>query len=347
MSDYRARKGLAPPEFELRSTPGVVELRADNGSRRIVGTAVAYGKVSRPMRGMLEVFEPSAFKKSEGDGWPGVRSLLEHKPELLLASTDSGNLMITNSRNSLDYEAILPNTTAANDALALIDAGLLRHSSVGFLAYEDDFSTSDSGVPTRHVVAAQLTEASPVSNPAYWESTVGLLRSYAAFLGEDAEDVIRDGLAGNLRRYAVRTDNRGAPTPLEVANRMIKQDKGMSWQAAKARLEQKRPTFDPMADRARRLALMEHKMRIDADDIARLAEQRRQPQYYPQPDDTARQQAAQIMAEAIRRRLAQDAHDESVPVGFIDREAGSAKPLPQQLIYTPRPRPPKDGWLGP
>jgi hypothetical protein len=96
--------------------------------------------------------------------------------------------------------------------------------------------------------------------------------------------------------------------------------------------------------RRRTLALWQHRIKMDDLDIA--TQKTLGAPSYPQPDDTHRQQQAQIRQVAIARRMAQHAHEGGV--GFLDLEAAAAaaKRLPQQIIHTPPQPVPAGGWLG-
>lgn len=344
------------PEIERRAESSLIELRGRNGgSRRAGGTAMAYGHVSRQMPSFFEVFEPSAFRKSEQDGWPGVRSLIEHDPTKLLADTETKTLTLNNSKAALDYELVLPNTTIGNDALTNIETGLLRYSSVGFRTYQDDFTTTDSGAPLRHIVSAALDECSLTANPAYYSSTVGLrshagLRSYAEFIGEDPEEVIRDALAGELRRYTTRTDRAVAAPPTVVPHDENQEDRtmGITGEQAQRWLAAHREPATGIDGRtaAAKLDLMRRRWEIRESDaeIARVSAGSRR---YG-PDATAReaqlheQQAAAhssaVHAEAVRRRLRdlrEAGVDYEIPetpgIQWVHPPAGRDVPLPQDV----------------
>jgi HK97 family phage prohead protease len=218
------------PQSELRSTPRPVEKRA--GGRSVGGYAAVYSKPSRQMGAMLEVIEPRAFSKSAGDSFANVVATLEHSPRDLLGTVSAGTLAISLDNVGMEYTVALPETQAGNDCLALVARGDLRHSSFEFRCWEDDFTYNGGGPPVRHLNSVQVISVSPVSNPAYLDSSVGLrsyeagLRSFARFADADPDDVIRDAVAGvELRRYLERTDVSVPapvtvpPTPLAVAQR--------------------------------------------------------------------------------------------------------------------------------
>ncbi len=80
---------------------------------------------------------------------------------------------------------------------------------------------TDQGFPKRTLVAAQLVDVAPVNIPAYPDSSAGL-RSLAAHVGADYEEVRSLAAQDELRKFFVRTDGPGPAKPqtLGAAARM-------------------------------------------------------------------------------------------------------------------------------
>ena len=112
------------------------EVRAA-ANRRIVGTAVRYGDTAVLPGGVRERFEAGAFGDvSVADvvlNFGHVRS----RPLARTGGDGAGNLLLRDSRQSLDFEATLPATRDADDALELVRTGVLRGASVEFLPVEE------------------------------------------------------------------------------------------------------------------------------------------------------------------------------------------------------------------
>lgn len=125
--------------------PGDLDLRGV--SKRRVG-----GKLRYRSKGMLssgagrgpseralgEVIERGAFKFSaervkQPDNTDDIFALSSHDPTKPLASVRSGTMEVADGPDGLDFEATLPNTTAADDVLELIRTGIARGISFGFL----------------------------------------------------------------------------------------------------------------------------------------------------------------------------------------------------------------------
>jgi uncharacterized protein len=72
---------------------------------------------------------------------------------------------------------------------------------------------TDQNYPLRTLHEVQLVDVAPVLDPAYPDATAGL-RSLAAAMDAPLEDVATLAATDELRKFFVRTDNRGpAPKP--------------------------------------------------------------------------------------------------------------------------------------
>jgi hypothetical protein len=184
-------------------------------SRRIGGIAAPYNKPSRPLptaTPFIEVFESRSFAKSIGDGFAGVVANLEHAAHMLLGTVESRTLDIIDTPQGLDYTVHLGNNQASNDALDYVSRGLIRGSSITMHVYADHFEHRGAGLPTRHLEGVRLLAISPVSTPAYNDTTVSM-RSFATQFDADLDEVVADAKAGNLSRYFSDTH----PTHIDMA----------------------------------------------------------------------------------------------------------------------------------
>ena len=146
-----------PDEMEYR----YFEIRAEG--RRLSGVALVYGDTARTPFGE-EVFEAGAF----GD----VANLdvllnVQHQRSRPLARTGGGGLVLTDTPEALTVTADLPNTREADDALALVEAGILRGLSIEFGARRERQEGR-----RRIVQTALLGGLALVDRPAYPASTV-------------------------------------------------------------------------------------------------------------------------------------------------------------------------------
>jgi hypothetical protein len=117
----------------------------------------------------------------------------------------------------------LGNNSAANDALDYVSRGLIRGSSITMQVYADHFEHRGAGLPTRHLEGVRLLAISPVSVPAYNDTTVSM-RSFATQFDADLDEVVADAEAGNLSRYFGDTHPTHidmAPTPRSMKGNIV------------------------------------------------------------------------------------------------------------------------------
>ena len=156
----------------------------DMQKRTISGKAVVYNSVSRQIKDNTgtykEVILPGTFtedlKRSAKSGEFDVRALLMHDPNKLLGRTSSGTLRLRDTQDGLEVEIDVPDTTYANDMLALAQRGDLRNFSFGFKPVKER-KVSKNGTLLREVSSAILREVSVVDEPAYEAATLSLRSS--------------------------------------------------------------------------------------------------------------------------------------------------------------------------
>jgi hypothetical protein len=156
-----------------------------------------------------------------------------------LGSTRSHTLDLTVDGKGLHYVVELPESRS--DIWELVDRGDVAGSSFSFNVFDDEWGYRD-GATCRTLLSGKLLDVGPTSTPAYEASSVAMLRSPAAHVGAEYDEVTRDFETGNLARYFTRTDNR---QPALVAQRSRDDD--------------------PMSVRRKQLELMRRKMAMDDD----------------------------------------------------------------------------------
>ena len=140
-----------------------VELRAEPESRKIAGVAITYNDLAKLPWG-LERVSASAF----GD----VKSLdvimnLQHNRAMPLARTNGGGLQLLDDDDALRVEATLPATRMADDAITMVQTGVLRGLSIEFKATNEHRQGN-----VRVIDRALLLGVSLVDQPAYPRSMV-------------------------------------------------------------------------------------------------------------------------------------------------------------------------------
>jgi len=158
------------PDLEERSVKGVVEL---DGGDRLVGYAAKFGTRSQDLGGFVETIAPGAFSKAIGDG-QDVVAYWNHNRDAILGRVSAGTVRLSQDDVGLRYEVDLPDTTAGRDVAVSVARGDIRHSSFAFRAIDDEWDTLDDGTPLRTLHAVQLYDVSPVSEPAYLDTTAAL-----------------------------------------------------------------------------------------------------------------------------------------------------------------------------
>ena len=200
-------------DTERRYTPGVVEVRATAEGARIGGYGAVFGKLSRNLGGFVERVGDGAFNQSRSVGWPNVVCRYNHDANMVLGTTAGGTLQLRTDNIGLDYDVVPPQARA--DIVELVQRRDIQFSSFAFRvpAGGDEWGVTDQNYPMRTLHEVQLVDVAPVLDPAYPDATAGL-RSLAAHFDADPDEVRSMAAADELRRFFVRTDNRGpAPRP--------------------------------------------------------------------------------------------------------------------------------------
>jgi uncharacterized protein len=187
-------------DIERRATASPVVARDGD---KVGGYALKWERYSRNFGGWVEQISRPAFRKSAGDGWPGVMARYNHSDAALLGTTAGATLRLAEDAEGLDYEVDLPDTTAGRDLRVLVARGDVTKSSFAFYTAEDDWSLTEQGFALRTIVAAQLVDVAPVNDPQYLDTSTGL-RSLAQHRGMDVAEVTEVAEAGRLADLIAR-----------------------------------------------------------------------------------------------------------------------------------------------
>jgi HK97 family phage prohead protease len=176
-----------PPDFERRSLERPVQLRAAPDGASGPGILFGYGAVfnseSRDLGGFVEEIDPLAF----GPVGPldltvhgRILARLNHSNDLLLGTSDAGTLRLFIDDVGLGYEIDLPDTSYARDLAVLAKRGDIRHSSFAFRTPPggDTWQYAADDRIVRRVLNASLVDVAPVADPAYWDATSALSRTF-------------------------------------------------------------------------------------------------------------------------------------------------------------------------
>lgn len=157
----------------------MIEVRAGDGeSPKIEGVAAVYNQptVIETFGGaFVEVIEPGFFENCLQDD---VRALWNHNTDLVLGRTKSGTLALNDSDAGLAVHIDPPETQWGRDAVTSIRRGDVDQMSFAFSVKHgaDEWKESEGRVirTLKRGACEQLYDVSPVSFPAYPQTSVGV-----------------------------------------------------------------------------------------------------------------------------------------------------------------------------
>lgn len=164
-------------KMELRNSK--IEFRVDNQTdsqtMHVSGYVNRTGEWSEVLGNTTKFVEriaPGAFARALQNATNDIDFLAEHNDQLILASTRNGSLTLKEDNTGLYMEATIAPTSWGKDYFQLIQDGILRNMSFGFIALKDSWDVREDGVYERTIEELQLIEVSVVKNPAYSQSTI-------------------------------------------------------------------------------------------------------------------------------------------------------------------------------
>jgi len=159
---------------ETRTLPTGLELETREGETapRIVGYAAMFNKMSEDLGGFREKIMPGAFDGAMAEG-ADIRALVDHDSGKPIGRTTNGTLKLEQNSKGLKINIKPPDTTAGRDIAESIKRGDVDGMSFAFRTIEDAWHTED-GQEVRELHKVELFEVSPVTFPAYPDTSVGL-----------------------------------------------------------------------------------------------------------------------------------------------------------------------------
>lgn len=205
--------GHAEQERRVITVP--IEARAsEDNTRTLTGYAALYNTEARIAGIFREVIEPGAFRAAL-DRQDDVRALFNHDPNHVLGRTKSGTLTLTEDDRGLKYTITLPDTQAGRDLWTSVQRGDVSQSSFAFSEDDAEWRDKNTDMPLRAIKSVHLYDVSPVTYPAYNETSVSA-RSQAEALRSAvmaSQAVVQDdGRADRDRAYAAVESMRAWPS---------------------------------------------------------------------------------------------------------------------------------------
>lgn len=183
------------PQVEMRQMQVQdLELRQDADKSTFVGYAAVFNSDSEPLP-FIEQIRPGAFQRTL-QARNDIKMFVNHDDTMVLASTRSGTLRLSEDNRGLRTEADLPtNVTYARDLAELLRAGVVDSMSFGFHVPRGGDEWSDDG-QRRYLNEIALREVSAVTGfPAYPESSAAIRKAQILAQRTDADaDALADAL---------------------------------------------------------------------------------------------------------------------------------------------------------
>lgn len=193
--------------IERRIVAGQLQTRAaaEGETRTLSGLAAVFGRETVIGSWFREVIAPGAFTESIAQD--DVRALFNHDPNLVLGRNTSGTLTLSEDEDGLRYDVTPPDTTYARDLMVVVDRGDVSQSSFGFEVPDDGDEwnydeTKEGKLPLRTITKARLWDVSPVTYPAYTDTTVSARAQQKAGGAADAHLVAAAALSAQLDAIA-------------------------------------------------------------------------------------------------------------------------------------------------
>lgn len=153
-----------------------VELRVAQ-ENKLVGYAAVFGRRSQLLfNSFYEEIAPSAFTEVLARN-PDVKALWNHNPDFPLARTSNGTLQLQQDDTGLRVELQPNDTSWGRDAYAAIARGDVDQMSFMFSVAKqgDEWKKLPDGKLLRRITNFELLgEVSPVTFPAYTQTSIGL-----------------------------------------------------------------------------------------------------------------------------------------------------------------------------
>jgi HK97 family phage prohead protease len=156
---------------ERRFFTSTLEVRSEDGQEYFEGYAAKFNSET-DLGYFAEEIAPGAF---DGNLQDDVRCLYNHEPNLVLGRTSSGTCILSVDETGLKYRSLYnPNDPDHVRVMEKIKRGDVSQSSFAFTVERESWENRDGKTSKRTIeVIGQLYDVSPVTYPAYADTTVG------------------------------------------------------------------------------------------------------------------------------------------------------------------------------
>lgn len=165
--------------------PDEAEVRAVGDGMTFTGYAARFNSRSEYL-GFYETIEPGAFTRTL-KARNEVKAFLNHNTDVVLGSTRSGTLRLTQDEKGLLAEIDLPDTQAGRDLSVSVRRGDVSGMSFGFNVPKGGDTWSEDGTQ-RSLREIALMEVSPVSGFPAYRATSASVRSIPMLARRCQED---------------------------------------------------------------------------------------------------------------------------------------------------------------
>ncbi len=186
------------PRHDILTFP--VEVRSEQvgntEQRKIVGRPAVYNQLSDDLGGFRERILPGAFTKTLQES--NVKALWNHDDNYVLGSRKAGTLTIIEDGEGLSFEAAPPDTQWARDFMQSVERGDVDQMSFRFRTIRDRWVKDENDQLLRELVEVQLVEVSPVTFPAYPQTSVDLRTMGVEIDPEEIQEIALRSATGHL-----------------------------------------------------------------------------------------------------------------------------------------------------
>lgn len=184
---------------QTRSRPAEFRAAEDNGEKYIEGYFAVFGGVYEYWPGATESVDPHAFDGTLGDD---IRALVNHDTTLVLGRNKANTLELkVDSRGLWGRIKINQADTDAVNMYSRVQRGDVDQCSFGFDILEEDTEYRQDGTVHWTLRKVKLYEVSPVTFPAYEDTSIAARKRDYEHLAARRHEVWRERTKERLKRH--------------------------------------------------------------------------------------------------------------------------------------------------